>query len=371
MRTGVILRGVSRGAIIRTSSSMDQMVEFGGGFTGSSVGTLSQAGQYSRTITTSGGTLSPGLWLIGGTSAGQLVRVQSVNGNTATLELPLTRDFSGFSIAPQKDPITRSGLERVKLEPKHTVRDLIMMRSAYDVWANDVETDGSGGQVRSAVYLRQAYRVAVYNSDFVTARELGDGGQGYGINIANNSSNVLIEGNRLERLRHSILLHAGAAGNVIRNNQSYDPRHPNFVEGGPADVSFHGYASGNLVIGNSVERIQLNDAGTPGPNNAIVGNTLRVGPLTLDNNINNLTLLGNEMQGDVATLRSKYMPSVAADSTAGNPSPVRSYWTYGYDPFGRSGDTAYDRFGDGILDWGAGSDIYVDPGIRSIDPCSL
>lgn len=371
MRSGVILRGVSKQAVIQTSSAMDQMVSFGGGFTGGSVGTLSTASQFSRSITTTGANLSPGLWLIGGTSAGQLVRVQSVNGNVASLELPLTRDFSGFSIAPQKDPITRSGLERVKLEPKHTVRDLIVMRSAFDVWANDVETDGSGGQVRAAVYLRQAYRVAVYNGNFVTARELGDGGQGYGINIANNSSNVLIEGNRLERLRHSILLHAGASGNVVRNNQSYEPRHPNFVEGGPADISFHGYASGNLIMGNSVERIQLNDAGQPGPNNAVVGNTLRVGPLTLDNGISNLTLLGNDMQGSVAELRNRHMPSVAAVSTAGNPSPVRSYWSYGYDPFGRSGDTAYDRFGDGILDWGAGSDIYVDPGIRSINPCSL
>ncbi|MEM9654792.1 MAG: hypothetical protein AAGA65_22060 [Actinomycetota bacterium] len=371
MRSGVIVRGVSRQAVIRTGSSMDQMVEFGGGYTGGSVGSLSRAGQYSRTITTTGATLSPGLWLIGGTSGGQLVRVLSASGTTATLELPLTQDFSGYTIAAQRDPITRSGLERVKLEPKHTVRDLVMMRSAYDVWINDVETDGSGGQVRSAVYLRQSYRVAIYNGDFITARELGDGGQGYGINIANNSSNVIVEANRLERFRHSILLHAGAAGNVVRNNRSETPRHPNFVEGGPADISFHGYASGNLVIGNSIERIQLTDAGRPGPNNAVVGNTLRVGPLTLDNGVDKLTLLGNQMLGSVDALRATNMPSVAADSTAGNPSPVRSYWSYGYDPFGRSGDTAYDRFGDGILDWGSGSDVYVDPGVRSIDPCDL
>ena len=371
LKSRVVLRGASRQAVIRTSSAMEHMVEIGGGFTGAKAGNLTDAKAYSRSITIGSGTLSPGLWLIGSPQGGQMVRILSVNGNTANLELPLTRDFSGSSIAQQKDPISRAGLERVTLQPRHTVRDVVVVRSALDVWVDDIETDGSGGQVRSAVYLRQAYRVGVYDSRFVTARELGDGGQGYGINIANNSSNSLIRGNRLERLRHAILLHAGAAGNVVRDNVNENPRHPNFVEGGPADISFHGYASGNLVMGNSIERIQINDAGTPGPNNAIVGNTLRVGPLTLDNNVDNLTLLGNDMQGSVEALRSKTMPPVDAVSTAGNRSPERQYWTYGYDPFGRSGDTAFNRFGDGILDWGSGDDVYVDPDIRAIDVCNL
>jgi hypothetical protein len=91
----------------------------------------------------------------------------------------------------------------------------------------------------------------------------------------------------------------------------------------------------------------------------------------LDNNVDNLTLLGNDMQGSVEALRSKTMPPVDAVSTAGNRSPERQYWTYGYDPFGRSGDTAFNRFGDGILDWGSGDDVYVDPDIRAIDVCNL
>ncbi len=371
LRSDVVLRGADRSAIITTGNAMDQMVVLGGGFTGSRVATIADAAAFATSVTTSGGSLRPGLWLIGDSSAGQVVRVLSASGNRATLELPLTADFSGFPVAPQQDPITRAGLERLTLRPRHTVKDLIMLRSAVDSWVDGVATDGSNGQVRSSVYLRQVYRVGVYNSDLVTARELGDGGQGYGINLANNSSNVVIEGNRLRQLRHSILIHAGAAGNVVRGNHSEDPRHPNFVEGGPADISFHGYASANLVTGNSVERIQINDAGRPGPHNAIVGNTLRVGPLTLDGGVDQLTLLGNVMDGTVEQLRAKTMPSIVARSTAGNPSPERRYWRLGYDPFGRSGDSPRHRFGVGILDWGSGADVYVDPAVTSINACGL
>ncbi|MEM7275160.1 MAG: hypothetical protein AAF547_18910 [Actinomycetota bacterium] len=370
LRSGVVLRGVNRQATIRTGGPMNQMVVLGGGFTGGRIATVQDGAAFATSLTTDR-PLTPGLWLIGGTAGGQLVRVVSVSGTRAELELPLAQDVGGLAVAPQNDPITGAGLERVTLEPGHRVTDLVMVRSATDVWVRDVETRGAGGQVRSAIYLRQAYRVGIYGNDIITARELGDGGQGYGINIANNTSNAVIEGNRLERLRHSILLHAGASGNVVRGNTSTDARHPNFIEGGPADLSFHGIAAGNLVQDNRVERIQISDAGRPGPHNALVGNTLTSGPLTLDNGVDQLTLLGNEMMGSVEALRARVMPSIAADSTAGNPSPARSYWRLGYDPFGRSGDTAFDRFGDGILDWGSGDDILVDPSVRSIDPCNL
>ena len=370
LRSNIVLRGNGSGAVIRTTRAMDQMVILGGGHTQGSAATISEGNAFSKTLRTSR-PLSVGLWQIGNVGGGQIVKVVAVDGSRSTLELPLAETFTGTSIAPLADPITNAGLERVRLEPRHSVQDLIMVRSATLSWVNGVETEGSGGQIRSAVYLRQSYRVVISNNNFSGARELGDGGQGYGVNIANNTTNSVIEDNRLRLLRHSILLHAGAAGNVVRSNTSTDTRHPNFVEGGPADISFHGYASANLVESNDVERIQISDAGRPGPHNAIVGNTLRFGPLTLDNGVDNLTLLGNVMEGTVEQLQAHTMPSIRAVSTAGNPSPARSYWRLGYDPFGRAGDSPHDRFGDGILDWGSGNDVFVDSTIRSVNYCSL
>lgn len=371
LRSDVVLRGESRDAVLTTTAAMQHMVELGGGYTGPVAATVVEGRARSATITTSN-PIGPGLWLIGGTSGGQTVRVLRTEGNRATLELPLTEDLSGSGIAPQRDPITRSGLERVTIRPRHTVQDLVVIRSALDTWVRGITTEGTGGQVRSGIFLRQAYRVGVLDNEIIGARELGDGGQGYGINIANNTSNSVVSGNRLRLLRHSIVLHAGATGNVIARNDSGDARHPNFVEGGPADLSFHGYAPANLVMNNRVERIQISDAGRPGPGSVLVGNVLRIGPLTLDNGVDQLTLLGNSMEGTLEGLRSRVMPSIRAESTAGSPSPPRPYWARSYDPFGRAGDTHNrHRFGDGILDWGAGNDIVVDPGVTMIDPCNL
>ena len=78
------------------------------------------------------------------------------------------------------------------------------------------------------------------------------------------------------------------------------------------------------------------------------------------------------MEGNVAALRARKMPSIRAESTAGNPSPVRSFWTLDYDPFaGPGGNTPYTKRGVGILDWDSGDAVYVDEALRSLDICSF
>ncbi len=367
LRSGVVLRG-SGGAVITTSQNMDNMVQFGGGFGGSSTATVTGGNAFGRSFTFSG-SLSSGYYIIGDSSRGQLVKVTSINGNTANLELPLAENFTGLSVSPQRDLLTGAGLESLTLEPKHRVRDLIEMRSTRHSWVRNVTTNGVGGQTKAAVYLRQAYRVSVIDNTFSNAAEHGDGGEGYGINIANNSSSSLIANNKLRLFRHSILLQGAAAGNVVRSNDSDEPRHPNFVQGGPADISFHNYASANLVFANTVTRIQINDAGRPGPHNAMLFNTLRTGPLTLDYGANNLTLVGNKMNGSVEDLRRRIMPSLNTDSTAGNPSPERAFWTLDYDPFAGPGGDNRTRLGRGILDWGSGDNVYVDASADYFNPC--
>ncbi len=367
LRSGVVLRG-SGGATITTSQNMDNMIQFGGGFGGSSTATVTGGSAFGRSFTFNG-SLGSGYYIIGDQSRGQLVRVTSTNGNIASIELPLVEDFNGLPISPQRDLLTRAGLESVTLEPQHRVRDLIEIRSTRHSWVRDVTTNGVGGQTKAAVYLRQAYRVSVVDNTFANAAEHGDGGQGYGINIANNSSSSLIANNRLRLFRHSILLQGAAAGNVVRSNDSDEPRHPNFVQGGPADISFHNYAAGNLVFANTVTRIQINDAGRPGPHNAMLFNTLRTGPLTLDYGADNLILVGNKMNGSVGDLRSKMMPSLNTNSTAGNPSPRRAYWTLDYDPFAGPGGDSRTQRGRGILDWGSGDNVYVDESADYFNPC--
>ena len=365
LKSGVLLRGSSNGSTIETTQAMNSMVSLEGGYNGEQNITLTDATAFSHTLTFSGDSMTPGYWLIGSTAKGQLVRVLEVEGNVAALETALGESFDGLSVVSQNELIEKSGLQNVTLTPKHTVKDLVFVRSATDCWVDNVQMNGVGGQLRAGIFTRQVYRVSLTNNVITDAAEHGDGGQGYGIDVANNSSNCLVAGNTLRRLRHSMLLQGAAVANVFRMNDSADPLHPNFVPGGPADMSFHGYSSSNLVDSNLIDRIQIIDSGLPGVHNTIAFNTLRSGPLTLDKDVNQLTLLGNQIEGDVATLRARIMPSIATESTAGNPSPERPFWENDYDPFeGPGGSSGFTERGMGILDWGSGDDVYIDEQIR-------
>ena len=330
--SNVVLDG--GGATIRTTQAMGNMVCIGGGFfqptgvTGTGTCNTNQL-----TVTNAGGLQIPGLLQLGSNSStgpgGQIVRVVSAAGNVLTLETTLCQDFTGtpiLDLAGTSPPIVRAGVENVTLEPLHNVTDLLIFRTADNCWTDGVDTLGVAGQIRSGVSVRQSYQCAVLNGTLDNAAQHGDGGRGYGINVNGCSTHILVENNTLTRFRHSILLHAGAAGAIVRGNNSSNPIHPNFVQGGPTDISFHGWTSSCLVTGNVSERIQIVDAGLPGPKNVIAFNTTTHAPPTLDGGVSDVAVIGNTCLGDLNLLQTTVMPSIAGSAnTAGDPSPTRPY----------------------------------------------
>ncbi|MFW2383825.1 MAG: glycosyl hydrolase family 28-related protein [Acidimicrobiales bacterium] len=244
--------------------------------------------------------------------AGQVVEVTAVSGSgsewNVTLRDPLAQDLTGAAFKPF-DAGQGIGLENLTLTVAEGVQvDYnIVLRHSANSWVTGVRSDWA---TRSHIYTRQTSRCEVRENTLVEATNKGDGGHGYGLNIANNTTGCLFMQNRLSRLRHSMLLHGGATANVVAYNTSTEPRHPNFVNGGPADMSFHGYAVANLVEGNIVERMQLTDAGSAGPNNAIVRNCFTSGPPTLKNGPEAALLIGNTVLGTNDTLRQRVMPAV-------------------------------------------------------------
>ncbi len=378
MRPDVVLQG-DGSAVIETEPGVElsSMIEFSGGGYVESSGRVVEGRAFTDQMVTSQ-SLSPGYYLIGSNddNGGQLVEVTSSDGNIANLAYALTQDFDGYEIfANPNGPHIGGGVRDVTLIPKGPVNDLIALNRTVNTSVENVTTEGEGGQIRSAILLSQAYSSEIIGNELVEANQFGDGGRGYGISIANNSSNNLIADNEISRMRHSMLLHVGAAGNVVSGNSSTDAIHPNFQNGGPADMSFHGYASSNLVINNTLLRTHISDAGKPGPNNMIAFNTFTSGPLTIANGANNLTVLNNTFDGSFSELTSNASAMQVIDSSRSNPalSKPRKLWSSDYDPF--AGPDSTDRRlqrGVGILDLDSGSadDIYVDQNIEPFDFCS-
>ena len=260
----------------------------------------------------------------------------------------LEDDLTGALVRPLR-MVERSGIRDLNIEyppAGHTTRARgassiqhgIQLKFTADTFVHNVRSGVSNddqaplsqrrGQWGAHIMLNASYRCAVMASDFTDASLHGDGGEGYGISFTNNTTRCRIEDNTFQRLRHSILLQEGATANVVAFNYSRNPYHTNYKPGGPADLSFHGFQTANLVEGNVIERIHADDAGGTGQRNVIVRNCLYAGPLTLERSDQN-AFIANAMFGSDTRLAGRIMPASTGTNggeagTIGT-SPAQSY----------------------------------------------
>ena len=109
-------------------------------------------------------------------------------------------------------------------------------------------------------------------SYFNDSRFNGDGGFGYGIVLNYSTTNCLVENNIFRKLRHAMLVQAGANCNVFSYNYSRE-QDWNFSSQGP-DICLHGnFSYSNLFEENNIEWIKAdNEHGINGPYNTFVRN---------------------------------------------------------------------------------------------------
>jgi hypothetical protein len=98
---------------------------------------------------------------------------------------------------------------------------ILMVNAAYS-WIRNVESDGSTatgrGQVGHHVRLESCYRCVVRDSYIHDASDVTQGGGAYGIAVASQSSECLVENNVVVNLNKPLVLLASGGGNVIAYN---------------------------------------------------------------------------------------------------------------------------------------------------------
>ncbi len=242
-------------------------------------------------------------------------REASQNNTRLLLANPLNSDFTGTASLQVFDANEFSGVEALSMDVVSNnthVGDMVHMRSAAHVWLRDVLSKRAR---QSHVFTRQSYHCEITGNTMLDATGHGDGKQGYGIDLANSTTGCLVENNTLGYLRHSILFNASANGNIVAFNHSFSPRHTNFANGGPGDISFHSFAYANLVEGNVVERIHIGDAGPVGEGNLIHRNCVTSGPLTIDNSPDAIqSFYSNAVYGSDIQLQNTFMPPVLPET---------------------------------------------------------
>jgi hypothetical protein len=122
---------------------------------------------------------------------------------------------------------------------------------------------------------------------FYDAHNFGGNGRGYGVMLHYSTGETLVQNNVFRRLRHAMILQAGANGNVFAYNHSYEGRKeifPGFFTVGE-DMDFHGnYPYMNLFEGNYGQFGSIdNSHGINGPFNTFFRNIAANGGFWITN----------------------------------------------------------------------------------------
>ena len=200
-------------------------------------------------------------------SWGQMVFITAINGNEITVDLPLSL---GLNVSQNPEvsklrPIVNVGVEDLYIERKqYGESSNIEMRTVYNAFVRNVE---SYNAVKFHVFMNRCRQVVITDNYIHDAQNFGGGGHGYGVNLENLSTQIMVTNNIFKNLRHHILVQTGTNHSIISYNYNVD-----LVE--LVDLSMHGhYSNHNLYEGNVVWWVGFADFwGQLGPKNTLFRN---------------------------------------------------------------------------------------------------
>lgn len=236
-------------------------------------------------------------------SASQIIRLKNVVVDTLIFDQPLRRSYpstyDGFIRV--FDEVLACGVECMYIERKDTTSlqksNICFERAAY-CWVTGVESKDCNFAHITANY---STHITIRGNYLHHAHSYGEGGKGYGVVLEYTSGDCLVENNIFEHLRHSMLLQAGANGNVLAGNYSKDPywTQPPLPTNSAGDIVLHGnYPYLNLFEGNIVQNIVIDDShGINGPHNTFYRNRAETYGIFTNTNpaTDSVTYVGNEV----------------------------------------------------------------------------
>jgi hypothetical protein len=232
---------------------------------------------------------------------GQIIQVDSLAGDTVWLKSPLRMDYDTARTAYYQkiNPRKNVGIECLKIQriddtaPQQSCN--ISFRYAVNCWVKGIESENC---TFSHVRAERSSNLYVAQSYFHHGFDYGGGGRAYGVVFQFATGECLAEDNIFEHLRHSMLVQAGANGNVFAYNYSFDPFWSSNPNNSAGDIVLHGnYVYANLFEQNICQNIVIDDSHGPnGPHNTFFRNRGEgYGIFFSASNSPNQNFLGNEI----------------------------------------------------------------------------
>lgn len=232
---------------------------------------------------------------------GQIVQVDTLVGDTIWLKSPLRMDYDTARTAYYQkiSPRKNVGIECLKIQriddtaPQQSCN--ILFRYAVNCWVKGIESENC---TFSHIRAERSSNLYVAQSYFHHGFDYGGGGRAYGVVFQFATGECLAENNIFEYLRHSMLVQAGANGNVFAYNYSFDPFWSSPPNNSAGDMVLHGnYVYANLFEQNICQNIVIDDSHGPnGPHNTFFRNRGEsFGIFFSASNSPNQNFLGNEI----------------------------------------------------------------------------
>ena len=236
-------------------------------------------------------------------TVGQILRITAVVGNTLTLERPLRITYQAGQnpVIRKINPVTEVGIENLKIDRAVAGTDIarcniytIFFNYAARCWVRGVESCNTFG---GHIAIDHSTQISVIGNYLHHAWYYGGGGSGYGVRLQYQTGECRIEDNIFQHLRHSMLVHLGANGNVFGYNYSREPLRTEFPSEVSSDITVHGnYPYANLFEGNLCQHIWIDDShNANGPLNTFFRNRAEAyGIYITDRAASNQNFVGNE-----------------------------------------------------------------------------
>lgn len=246
--------------------------------------------------------LTTSAWAAG--SVGQITQITSITGNTLTLASEMRKDFlmQRTPYIRRIVPVKNTGIECLKIERIDNTAPEQSSNISFDYTVNSwVKGVAFENTTFAHIEASNCSNLSINNCYFKDAFEYGDGGRGYGVMLQFSSNECRVYDNIFNHLRHSMIVQAGANGNVFCYNYSINPFWTGsaFLPSNSAgDMVLHGnYVFANLFEQNDGQNIVIdNSHGGNGPNNTFFRNRASLwGIFFSDNTSPGQNLIGNEI----------------------------------------------------------------------------
>ncbi len=210
-------------------------------------------------------------------TVGQIVKIISIDNNQITLSSPLRLDYdlTRNPYIKKIEPIENVGVECLKIirldDTLPNQSSNIFFDYAVNCWVSGMESEVCN---YSHIEVKHSSNIYITKSYFHHGFDYDGGGRAYGVLLHHASNECLVENNIFEHLRHSMLVQAGANGNVFAFNYSFDPFWSSTPSNSAGDIVLHGnYVYSNLFEQNIVQNIVIdNSHGPNGPHNTFLRN---------------------------------------------------------------------------------------------------